>query len=58
VGRVGNKVSFGRKISPEDSVKMPAVGNASSFGKRTVCAEFLEMRDDVARNGRKGQMDG
>jgi hypothetical protein len=46
------------KISPEDSVKMPAVGNVSSFGERTVCAEFLGMRDDVAQNGRKGRMDG
>jgi hypothetical protein len=46
------------KISPEDLVKMPAVDNASSFGKRTVCAEFSGMRDDVDRNGRKGRMDG
>jgi hypothetical protein len=46
------------KISPEDSVKMPAVGKASSFGKRTVWAEFSEMRDDVAQKGRKGRMDG
>jgi hypothetical protein len=45
------------KISSEDSAKAPAVGNASSFGKRTVCAEFSGMRDDVARNRRKGRMD-
>jgi hypothetical protein len=37
------------KISSEDSVKMPAIGNTSSFGKRIVCAEFSGMRDDVAR---------
>jgi hypothetical protein len=46
------------KISSRDSAKAPAVGNASSFGKRTICAEFSGMRDDVARNRRKGQMDG
>jgi hypothetical protein len=46
------------KISLEDSAKAPAVGNAYSFGKRTVCAEFSGMRDDVARNRRKGRMDG
>jgi hypothetical protein len=43
---------FGRKkISSEDSVKMLAVGNTPSFGKRTVCAfkgKFSGMRDDVA----------
>jgi hypothetical protein len=40
------------KISSEDSVKMLAVDNTPSFGKRTVCAlkrKFSGMRDDVAR---------
>jgi hypothetical protein len=40
------------KISSEDSVKMLAVGNTPSFGRRTVCAlkrKILGMRDDVAR---------
>jgi hypothetical protein len=40
------------KISSEDSVKMLAVGNTPSFGKRTVCAferKFSGMHDDVAR---------
>jgi hypothetical protein len=40
------------KISLEDSVKMLAVGNTLSFGRRTVCAfkrKFSGMRDDVAR---------
>jgi hypothetical protein len=39
------------KISSEDSVKMLAVGNTLSFGRRTVCAfkrKFSGMRDDVA----------
>jgi hypothetical protein len=49
----GNKIPFGRKkISLEDSVKMLAVGNTPSFGKRTVCAcrrKFSGMRDDVAQ---------
>jgi hypothetical protein len=40
------------KISSEDSVKMLAVDNTPSFGRRTVCAFKMElsgMRDDVAR---------
>jgi hypothetical protein len=40
------------KISSEDSVKMLAVGNTPSFGKRTVCIfkrKFLGMGDDVAQ---------
>jgi hypothetical protein len=40
------------KISSEDSVKMLAVGNTPSFGKRTACAfkrKFSGMRDDVAQ---------
>jgi hypothetical protein len=47
------------KISSEDSVKVPAVGNMSSFGKGTVCAGFSGMRDDVARTMEKtnGWMD-
>jgi hypothetical protein len=50
------------KISSKDSVKMLAVGNTPSFGKRTVCAfkrEFSGMRDDVARiKGRDELMTG
>jgi hypothetical protein len=40
------------KISSEDSVKMLAVGNTPSFGRRTVFSskrKFSGMRDDVAR---------
>jgi hypothetical protein len=40
------------KTSSENSVKMVAVGNTPSFGKRTVCAfkrKFSGTRDDVAR---------
>jgi hypothetical protein len=40
------------KIFSEDSVKMLAVGNTPSFGKRTVCAyerKFSGMQGDVAR---------
>jgi hypothetical protein len=40
------------KISSEDSVKMLVVGNAPSFGKKTVCAfkrKFSGVHDDVAR---------
>jgi hypothetical protein len=40
------------KISSEDSLKILAVGNTHSFGKRTICAcktKFSGMRDDVAR---------
>jgi hypothetical protein len=40
------------KLHSEDSVKMLAVGNTPSFGKRTVYAlkrKFSGMRDDVAR---------
>jgi hypothetical protein len=46
------KYHLARKISSEDSVKMLAVGNTPSFGKRTVCAckkKFSGMRGDVAR---------
>jgi hypothetical protein len=40
------------KISSEDSVKMLAVGNKPSFGKKTICTfkmKFSGMRDDVAQ---------
>jgi hypothetical protein len=40
------------KVSSEDSVKMLAVGNTPSFGKRTISAfkrKFSGMHDDVAR---------
>jgi hypothetical protein len=47
---------FGEKIRPEegrflrkDSIKKPAVGNLLPFGKETVCADFVGLRDDVAR---------
>jgi hypothetical protein len=46
------KCHLGGKISSENSVKMLAVGNTPSFGKRTVCAfkrKFSGMRDDVVR---------
>jgi hypothetical protein len=50
------------KVSSEDSVKMLAVGNTSSLGKRTVCAfkkKFSGMRVDVARiEGRDELMTG
>jgi hypothetical protein len=50
------------KISSEDSVKVLAVGNTPSFGKRTVCVfkrKFSGMRDDVARiKGRDELMTG
>jgi hypothetical protein len=48
----GKKNHSTGKISSEDSVKMLAVGNTPSFGKKTVCAferKFSRMRDDVAR---------
>jgi hypothetical protein len=47
---------LGEKIRPEegrflqkDSAKEPAVGNLLLFGKETVCADFVRLRDDVAR---------
>jgi hypothetical protein len=46
---------LGEKIRPEegrflqkDSAKEPAVGNLLLFGKETVCADFVGLRDDVA----------
>jgi hypothetical protein len=54
---ITNSVRQG-KISSEDSAKMPAVGSAFSFGKRTVCAGFAGSRGDVARTkGRDEWMD-
>jgi hypothetical protein len=51
--------SLVKKIRPEeerfpqkDSAKEPAVGNLLPFGRRTTCADFAGLRDDVARNGR------
>jgi hypothetical protein len=32
----GKETPFGRKFSSKDSVKMPAVGSAPSFGRRVV----------------------
>jgi hypothetical protein len=46
------KYHLARRISSEDSVKMLAVGNTPSFGRRTVCAfkrKFSGMHGDVAR---------
>jgi hypothetical protein len=51
---VSNSIRQG-KISSEDSVKMPAVGNMSSFGKGTVCAGFSGLRGDVARTKGKDE---
>jgi hypothetical protein len=34
----GKEMSLGRKISSKDSVKILAVRNTPSFGRRTVCA--------------------
>jgi hypothetical protein len=49
-------VQLGEKIRPEearflqmDSAKEPAVGNLLPFGKETVRADFVGLRDDVAR---------
>jgi hypothetical protein len=49
-------VQPGEKIRPEegrflqkDSAKEPAVGNLLPFGKESVCADFVGLRDDVAR---------
>jgi hypothetical protein len=33
----------------KDSAKEPAVGNSLPFGRRTVRADFVGLRDDVAR---------
>jgi hypothetical protein len=45
---ITNSIRQGR-TSSKDSAKMPAVGNAFSFDKRTVCAGFAGSRGDVAR---------
>jgi hypothetical protein len=49
-------VQLGEKIRPEEgrylqkgSAKEPAVGNLLPFGRKTVCAYFAGLRDDVAR---------
>jgi hypothetical protein len=45
------KYHSAEEVFSEDSVKMLAVGNTPSFGKRTVCdfkGKFSGMRDDVA----------
>jgi hypothetical protein len=49
-------VQFGEKIRPgegrflqKDSAEKLAVGNLLPFGKGTVCANFVGLRDDVAR---------
>jgi hypothetical protein len=46
------KCHWAGKNSSEDSVKMLAVGNTPTFGKRTVCAfkrKFSGIRGDVSR---------
>jgi hypothetical protein len=47
---------LGEKIRPEegrflqkDSTKELAVGSLLPFGKESVCADFVGLRDDVAR---------
>jgi hypothetical protein len=47
---------IGEKICPEegrflqeDSAKKLAVGSWLPFGKESVCADFVGLRDDVAR---------
>jgi hypothetical protein len=55
---------LGEKIRPEegrflqkDSAEELAVGNLLQFGKGTVCADFMGLRDDVARaKGMNGWM--
>jgi hypothetical protein len=42
------RLGEGRFIQ-KDSAKEPAVGNWLPFGKETVCADFVGLRDDVAR---------
>jgi hypothetical protein len=37
------------RLLQKDSAKEPAVGNLLPFGRRTVCADFAGLRDDVAR---------
>jgi hypothetical protein len=34
----GQETPFSRKFSSKDSVKIPTVGSAPSFGRRAVCA--------------------
>jgi hypothetical protein len=43
-----NRPEEGRFLE-KDSAKEPAVGNLLLFGKETVCADFVGLRDDVAR---------
>jgi hypothetical protein len=45
------KYHSAEEVFSEDSVKMLAVGDTPSFGKKTICAfkgKFSGMRDDVA----------
>jgi hypothetical protein len=46
---VTNLVHPGAGISSEDSAEMLVVGSLFPFGKRTVCADFVGSRGDVAR---------
>jgi hypothetical protein len=41
----GDEMPFGRKISSEDSVKMPVVGSTPSFGRGT-----LRLKEEVFGN--------
>jgi hypothetical protein len=46
----GEKIRLGEGMFlQKDSAKEPAVGNLLPFGKETVCADFVTLRDDVAR---------
>jgi hypothetical protein len=46
----GEKIRPGeRRFLQKDSAKEPAVGNLLSFGKETVCADFVGLRYDVAQ---------
>jgi hypothetical protein len=48
----GKETPFGRKFSSKRSVKMPAVGNMPSFGRRSVLRlkrKHSGIHDDVAR---------
>jgi hypothetical protein len=38
-----------RRFLQKDSAKEPAVDNLLPFGRKTVCADFAGLRDDVAR---------
>jgi hypothetical protein len=48
--QLGEKIRAGEgSLVQKDSAKEPAVGNLLRFGKETLCADFVGLRDDVAR---------